>query len=51
MLAIKSDPELAELFKNITFIGAGVVPSAKDMSTDAKKKKKAVDETDSEDSD
>ena len=50
MLAIKGDPELAELFKNITFMSAGVVPNVKDKSTDAKKKKKAIEDTESEDS-
>ena len=51
MLAIKSDPELAELFKNITFMSAGVVPNLKDTKNDAKKKKRAIEETESEDSD
>ena len=46
MLAIKSDPELTEFFKDVIFLGSGVVPNMKD--TGRQKKKKAIEETDSE---
>ena len=48
MLAIRSDPELAELFHNANFCGAGTVPTAVAKPAGEKKAKKMVD-TESED--
>ena len=48
MLAIQNDPELAQLFKNSSFCGAGTVPTVNKVAENSKKGKKLVD-TDSED--
>ena len=51
MLAIKSDPELNEFFRNANFCGAGVVPTAQTATTAGRKKAKKIVDTESEDSD
>ena len=50
MLAIRSDPELASLFSDAAFCGAGVLPTAAHNPANQKKGKKIVEcESDEDD--